>query len=99
MSRKRKDWIDTTPLDNPWAQLIVCFGLDVVGALGYLLPGLGELADIAYAPLQGAFVYALVGGEPGGILFAGLSFGEEILPFTDIVPSCTIAWLWKYTRG
>jgi hypothetical protein len=32
-------------------------------------------------------------------LLTTLSFIEEVLPFTDIVPSATIGWLMEYTRG
>lgn len=32
-------------------------------------------------------------------LLTTLSFIEEILPFTDIVPSATIGWFMEYTRA
>ncbi len=32
-------------------------------------------------------------------LLTTLSFIEEVLPFTDIVPSATIGWLMEYTRA
>eukprot|EP00913_Durusdinium_trenchii_P012316 g11561.t1 len=35
------------------AKLMACIGLDVFGDATYLMPGVGETADLGYAPLQG----------------------------------------------
>lgn len=62
----------------------------------YIIPGLGEMADLAWAPFQTFVVYTLVGMEKHGKFFMALSFTEEILPLaTDWIPSCTLAWIYK----
>jgi len=72
--------------------------IDGVGMWTYLIPGIGELGDIIWAPLQTFFILAMIGREPYMAVFATVSFVEEILPFTDFIPSATFAWLWKYLR-
>jgi hypothetical protein len=91
-----RNGLDAIPvLDNLFVQFILCVAFDIIGIFTYLIPGLGELADIAWAPAQAGFIWSLVGGEKYGMSMVVLGFAEEVLPFTDIVPSCTIAWLLK----
>jgi hypothetical protein len=54
-----------------------------------LLPGAGELADVAYAPLE-AFLLAQLFRSSA---ISGLGFVEEALPFTDVLPTATLAWI------
>ena len=58
----------------------------------YLIPAMGEFADIIWAPLSGLIFYKLFGGR-FGMIGGVLNFLEEIIPFTDIIPSFTIAWV------
>jgi hypothetical protein len=51
-----------------------------------VVPILGELTDVVYAPIAATVLRNLYGSN---ILF-GLEFVEEILPFTDILPLATI---------
>jgi hypothetical protein len=80
----------------PINQLGVCIALDILGAITYLLPGLGELGDIAYAPVQGYFAWMMFGGEKWGVVWTGVAFTEELLPFFDFFPSMTVGWFWKF---
>lgn len=87
---------------NPWDarisqinQLGICILLDVIGLASYFLPVLGEGFDIPYAPIYAFCVYQMVGAENWGLLWTGVAFAEEILPFTDILPSATIGWALK----
>lgn len=95
-----RDPFDAIPgLEHPGVQLIASIFMDAVGMLTYLFPLVGEFGDLLWAPLQALFIVGMVGGEGrGGLALAGLGFAEEILPFTDFVPSCTIAWIWKFAR-
>ncbi len=69
----------------------ICILMDVIGMASFIFPGLGELSDIIWAPISGFVFYKLFGGRLG--LIGGVfDFLEEILPFTDIIPSFTIAW-------
>lgn len=71
--------------------IAICILMDLVGMATYFFPGLGEFADIVWAPISGYIFYKLFGGR-FGIIGGTLDFLEEIIPFTDIIPSFTIAW-------
>ncbi|MEZ5046650.1 MAG: hypothetical protein R2831_06630 [Chitinophagaceae bacterium] len=71
--------------------LLLCIILDILGMLSFAIPGIGEWQDVVWAPLSAYIFYNMFGGV-GGILGGAFSFIEEILPFTDIIPTFTIAW-------
>jgi hypothetical protein len=71
--------------------IAICIIMDVMGMASYFLPVLGEFADIVWAPVSGYVFYKLFGGRLG-LIGGVLDFLEEIIPFTDIIPSFTIAW-------
>ena len=73
--------------DAVWLKLLVCLLIDLIGLLSYLLPVIGELGDIAWAPLQGAVLVFMFGSRLGA-----LGFIEEIVPGLDFVPTATIGW-------
>lgn len=75
--------------------LALCIIMDVIGYATFALPVLGEFADIAWAPISAFIFYRTFGGAKGA--FGGLfNFAEEILPFTDFIPTFTIMWVWQY---
>jgi hypothetical protein len=67
-------------------KLLICLAIDIVGSSSEVVPILGELSDIVYAPVAATILRNLYGSN---ILF-GLEFAEEILPLTDILPLATI---------
>jgi len=69
-------------------KLVACLGLDLFGNASYLLPGLGEGIDLAYAPAQAIALKMMFHSN----FIAVFGFIEELLPFTDIIPTATIAW-------
>lgn len=69
----------------------ICILMDLVGMASFIFPVLGEWGDIVWAPISGFVFYKLFGGRLG-LIGGVLDFLEEILPFTDIIPSFTIAW-------
>ena len=71
--------------------IALCIVLDIIGMSSYIFPALGEFADIVWAPISGYIFFKLFGGRLGAI-GSVLNFIEEIVPFTDIIPSFTIAW-------
>ena len=71
--------------------IALCILLDVIGMASYLIPALGEFADVVWAPISGLIFFKLFGGR-FGVIGGVLNFLEEIIPFTDIIPSFTIAW-------
>ena len=75
--------------------LAACILMDVLGYATYTIPFIGELADIAWAPISAIIFFRMFGGWKGA--FGGVfNFVEEILPGFDFIPTFTLAWLWKY---
>ena len=72
-----------------WAKLVVCLVIDGLGDSSFLFPGLGELSDAAYAPLEAFLLNQLFRSNA----IASLGFIEEALPFTDVLPTATLAWV------
>jgi hypothetical protein len=73
-----------------WKKLILSLFIDLIGSSSYLLPVVGEGFDIAWAPIQTILVMAMYDATSPNLKY--VSFVEEILPFTDIVPTATIGW-------
>jgi len=72
-------------------QLIVSLVIDFIGSSSYLLPGVGEAFDVAWAPIQTIFLTAMYDKTMPSLKY--ISFAEEILPFTDVLPSGTLGWV------
>lgn len=77
-------------------KLIIAIGIDLMGYLSYLIPGIAEFSDVAIAPISAILVYIFFNKK---LKWAGFTFFEEILPFTDVIPSATIAWHDMYVRN
>lgn len=74
--------------------LAFCILMDAIGYATFLLPVVGELGDIIWAPVSALIFYRTFGGWKGA--FGGLfNFIEELLPGLDFIPSFTIMWFWK----
>lgn len=66
--------------------------MDAIGYFTYAIPFLGEFGDLLWAPLSAIIYYRMFGGWKGAM--GGMfSFVEEILPFTDFIPTFTIGWI------
>lgn len=76
------------------AKLIVCLAVDFVGSSSYLLPGVGEVFDVAWAPTQTILIAAMFDHVSPNLKY--VSFVEEILPFTDFIPSATYGWVREF---
>ncbi len=71
--------------------ITICIIMDLIGMATYAIPVLAEFGDIVWAPASGYVFYKLFGGRFG--LIGGVLNGlEEIFPYSDIIPSFTIAW-------
>lgn len=78
---------------------LLFFGLliDAGGMLtsSWVLPILGDFADIVWAPFTAWLMTRFYKGNAGKI--AGVAtFIEEIIPGLDIIPSFTLMWLYTY---
>lgn len=69
-------------------KLLACIGLDLMGNASYFLPAAGEVGDAAWAPAQAVMLQMMFNAN--GIALLG--FVEELLPFSDALPTATIAW-------
>lgn len=72
--------------------LLASLAIDALGMSTFLLPALGETFDLVLAPVIGALIYALHRTTFGAIF----GFFEEIIPFTDIIPTATVIWAYRY---
>ncbi len=75
--------------------LIFCLLFDLIGMLSFLLPVLGEVVDIVWAPVSAILIFFMFrkhNGAIGGVL----GFMEEIMPGIDVIPSFTLMWAYKY---
>ena len=77
------------------AKLLLGIIFDLIGMISYIFPGLAELTDTIWAPISGILLATMYKGMTGKI--AGIiGFTEEILPFTDIIPTFTLTWIYQY---
>ncbi|MCG1036952.1 hypothetical protein [Polaribacter sargassicola] len=76
-------------MNKKYKKLILSIILDVIGYLT-IIP-----IDIVWAPISGYLMTKMYKGSKGKI--AGIvSFLEEIIPFSDVIPTFTIMWFYTY---
>jgi hypothetical protein len=92
MMKKQSDEILNDFANRKRQDLMSSLAIDALGMATYLIPALGETADLVLAPIISILIYAVHKTTIGAI--AG--FLEEIIPFTDIIPSATIIWAYRY---
>lgn len=81
--------------DDKTRKLILGLLFDGIGMLSFSIPFLGEFSDVIWAPIAAFIMSRMYKGRVGRV--AGfLTFVEEIIPFTDIIPSFTITWIYTY---
>jgi hypothetical protein len=83
--------LQITQQNKTTISLAFCIVMDVIGYLSYAVPVLAEFGDLLWAPISAVIFYKTFGGTKGmvGGLLNGL---EELLPFTDFIPSFTIMY-------
>ncbi len=75
--------------------LILGLVFDVIGMLSFSIPLVGDFSDIIWAPVSGLLMTWMYKGSLGKITGV-FSFLEEIFPFTDVIPTFTLTWIYKY---
>lgn len=75
-------------------KLVVSLVVDFIGSSSYLLPGIGEAFDVAWAPTQTVIVAAMYDDVSPSLKY--ISFVEEIMPFTDLIPTATMGWVREF---
>lgn len=78
-------------MDRKYKKLTQCVLLDLVGMSSAAIPAIGPVLDIIWAPIAASLSYKMFGDKKGKYTSL-ITFIEELLPGTDIVPSFTIFW-------
>lgn len=71
--------------------ITICIIMDLLGMATFTIPVFGELLDVVFAPVS-AIIFYLLFGRKIGLLGGVFNFMEELFPFTDFIPTFTIAW-------
>ena len=78
-------------MHHKYKKLIKCLALDAIGMGSLAIPVVGPFIDVIWAPIAASISYKMV-GERKGRYTSLITFIEEILPATDVIPSFTIFW-------
>ena len=76
-------------------KLIKSLVCDAVGMATMAIPVVGPFLDLAWAPIAARKMSKMYPGKKGRLASA-LVFLEEILPFTDVIPTFTLMWVYTY---
>lgn len=87
--------VQTTP-SNP--SLMFCVLMDAVGLFSYFIPMWGETIDVLWAPVSAYIFYRSFGGKTGAI-GSFINLAEEVLPFTDFIPTFCLGYLYRKLTG
>lgn len=68
---------------------------DAAGMATMAIPLIGPFLDILWAPYAAKKMAKMYPGNKGKLASA-IVFMEEILPFTDLVPTFTLMWFYTY---
>ncbi len=80
---------------NKYKKLAISIIFDAVGYASFIVPGIGEFIDLAWAPASAFLITKMYKGNKGKIA-AAVSFMEEIMPGLDVIPTFTLMWLYTY---
>jgi len=76
-------------MSTKYKKLIFSIALDVIGMFTFFP------IDLAWAPIAGLLLVKMYKGTKGKV--AGIiGFLEEIIPFSDVIPTFTIMWIYTY---
>ena len=81
--------------DEVIKRLLLGLLFDGIGMISFSIPLLGEFSDVIWAPVAAFLMTRMYKGRVGRVASI-LTFVEEIIPFTDIIPSFTITWIYTY---
>ena len=76
-------------------KLVKSLVYDAVGMATMAIPVVGPFLDMAWAPIAARKMSRMYPGTKGKLASA-IVFLEEILPFTDVIPTFTLMWVYTY---
>ena len=80
---------------SKYQKLLLSLILDALGYATFILPGIGEMGDVVWAPLSALLMTKMYKGKTGKIA-AAVAFIEEAMPGLDVIPTFTLMWLYSY---
>jgi hypothetical protein len=76
-------------------KLISAVIIDLVGFASYLMPVLGESGDLVWGPISGVLIFILFPNRKRMAISGAI---EELLPFTDLIPTAFLTWSLDYVK-
>lgn len=76
-------------MKKKFRKLGLCILLDAIGMASLSIPVIGGALDVIWAPIAAAISYKMFGDKRGKYTSV-ITFIEELLPMTDVIPSFTI---------
>lgn len=80
---------------DKYTKLVLGIVFDLLGSATFVIPMVGEFADVIWAPLSAFLLYKMYPNRTGKVA-ATLGFIEELVPFLDFIPTFTLTWLYTY---
>ena len=68
---------------------------DLIGMSTMAIPVVGPFLDLIWAPIAAKKMHRMYKGSEGKIASI-LVFLEELLPFTDVIPTFTLMWIYTF---
>ena len=69
--------------------------LDAAGMVTKVLPGIGTVIDLVWAPIAAWQMNKMYPGKQGKMASV-IVFVEELIPGLDFIPTFTLMWLYTY---
>ncbi|MDC7998237.1 hypothetical protein [Gilvibacter sediminis] len=69
--------------------------LDAAGMVTMVLPGIGTVIDLVWAPIAAWQMNKMYPGKQGKMASV-IVFLEELIPGLDFIPTFTLMWLYTY---
>jgi len=76
-------------------KLVKSLVYDAVGMATMAIPLVGPFLDMVWAPVAARKMSRMYPGTKGKLASA-IVFLEEILPFSDVIPTFTLMWVYTY---
>ena len=76
-------------------KLVKSLVYDAVGMATMAIPLVGPFLDMVWAPVAARKMSRMYPGTKGKLASA-IVFLEEILPFSDVIPTFTLMWIYTY---